>query len=114
MSRNPDYPVFMFRKAIHVGSRPFGQQSSDVYYSMIDDFMRSERETLEFLLEHYKVILKDKVYCVAGSQLKGTKLVTLTLVICSYMMLCNFRSLFMMASLILFAIIMEYLKCLRL
>lgn len=47
------------RKAIHVGNRPFGGQSSDVYYSMLDDFMRSERETLEFLLEHYKVLMYD-------------------------------------------------------
>jgi hypothetical protein len=34
---------------------PFGAQSSDVYYTMNDDFMRSERETIEFLLENYEV-----------------------------------------------------------
>ena len=43
------------RKAIHVGSLPFGAQSSAVYSSMNDDFMRSERETIEFLLEKYEV-----------------------------------------------------------
>merc|ERR1712018_1125374 len=47
------------RKAIHVGNRPFGQQSGDVYNSMLDDFMRSERDILEFLLEHYKVLIYD-------------------------------------------------------
>ena len=44
-----------FRKAIHVGDLPFGAQSGDVYYSMNDDFMQSERETIEFLLEKYPV-----------------------------------------------------------
>ena len=43
------------RRAIHVGDRPFGTQSGDVYNSMIDDFMRSERENVEFLLDRYKV-----------------------------------------------------------
>ena len=47
------------RLAIHVGDRPFGTQSGDVYNSMIDDFMRGERETLEFLLDNYRVILKN-------------------------------------------------------
>merc|ERR1712226_272130 len=47
------------RKAIHVGNRPFGQQSGDVYNSMIDDFMRSERDILEFLLDNYKVLIYD-------------------------------------------------------
>jgi len=47
------------RKAIHVGNRPFGQQSGDVYNSMLDDFMRSERDILEYLLEHYKVLIYD-------------------------------------------------------
>jgi hypothetical protein len=43
------------RKAIHVGTIPFGYQSGEVYYSMNNDFMRSERETIEFLLELYPV-----------------------------------------------------------
>ena len=43
------------RKAIHVGDVPFGAQSGDVYTSLIDDFMRSQRETVEFLLELYPV-----------------------------------------------------------
>lgn len=43
------------RKAIHVGDRPFGAQSGDVYTSMIDDFMRSERDNIEFLLDRYQV-----------------------------------------------------------
>jgi hypothetical protein len=47
--------LFLLRKAIHVGDLPFGAQSSDVYYTMNDDFMRSERETIEFLLENYEV-----------------------------------------------------------
>lgn len=46
------------RKAIHVGGRPFGTQSGDVYNSMIDDFMRSERANVEFLLDRYKVSAK--------------------------------------------------------
>lgn len=45
------------RKAIHVGDLPFGAQSGDVYYSMNDDFMQSERETIEFLLEKYPVLI---------------------------------------------------------
>merc|ERR1719216_780336 len=47
------------RKAIHVGNRPFGEQSGAVYNSMIPDFMRSEKETLEFLLDRYKVLIYD-------------------------------------------------------
>lgn len=43
------------RKAIHAGDRPFGSQSGAVYNSMLDDFMRPERETVEFLLNNYKV-----------------------------------------------------------
>ena len=43
------------RKAIHVGSRPFGKQSYAVYLKMVNDFMQSEREVLEFLLDHYRV-----------------------------------------------------------
>lgn len=42
---------------MHVGNRPFGSQSGDVYYSMNNDFMRSERETIEFLLELYPVMV---------------------------------------------------------
>ena len=43
------------REAIHVGDVSFGAQSDDVYNSLIDDFMRSQRETVEFLLELYPV-----------------------------------------------------------
>lgn len=43
------------RKAIHTGNLHFGEQSGQVYYSMLDVFMRSERETVEFLLERYPV-----------------------------------------------------------
>ena len=46
---------FYTREAIHTGNLAFGQQSGDVYYSMLDVFMRSERETVEFLLERYPV-----------------------------------------------------------
>ena len=45
------------REAIHTGNRPFGSQSGDVYYSMLDVFMASERETVEFLLERYPVLI---------------------------------------------------------
>ena len=44
------------RRAIHVGDVPFGAQSGVVYNSLIDDFFRSQRETVEFLLEYYPVI----------------------------------------------------------
>jgi len=47
------------RKAIHVGNRPFGSQSGAVYNSMRDDFMRSERDILEFLLDNYRVLIYD-------------------------------------------------------
>lgn len=45
------------RAAIHVGNVFFGQDSGSVYYSMLDVFMASERETVEFLLERYPVLL---------------------------------------------------------
>ena len=45
------------RAAIHTGNRPFGSQSGDVYYSMLDVFMASERKTVEFLLERYPVLI---------------------------------------------------------
>lgn len=52
-----NYEIFMqrpdVRKALHVGDRPFGVQN--VYGSMVNDFMRPERETIEFLLDRYKV-----------------------------------------------------------
>jgi len=47
------------RKAIHVGDRPFGVQSGDVYNNMLDDFMRPERENIEFLLNRYKTLIYD-------------------------------------------------------
>ena len=43
------------RKAIHVGERPFGAQGNAVYRAMIEDFMKPQREDVEFLLERYKV-----------------------------------------------------------
>ena len=45
------------RKAIHVGDRRFGYQN--VYQSMLDDFMRPERENVEFLFDRYKVLIYD-------------------------------------------------------
>ena len=45
------------RIATHVGWIPFGNDSNAVYYNLLDDQMRSERETLEFLLELYPVLL---------------------------------------------------------
>ena len=45
------------REAIHTGNLPFGSQSGEVYQSMLDVFMKSERETVEFLLERYPVSL---------------------------------------------------------
>ena len=45
------------RKAIHVGNRPFDKQSSNLSLSMNDDFMRSERDVLEFLLDNYRVLI---------------------------------------------------------
>ena len=54
-----NYEIFLrlpsTREAIHTGNLPFGSQSGDVYYSMLDVFMASERETVEFLLERYPV-----------------------------------------------------------
>ena len=47
------------RKSVHVGNRPFNYQSGDVYTSMIDDFMRSERDNVEFLLNNYRVKLPN-------------------------------------------------------
>lgn len=43
------------RLAVHAGSLPFGQQSGDVYTSMIPDFMRPQREDIEDLLEDIPV-----------------------------------------------------------
>ena len=50
------------RKAIHVGDVPFGGQSGDVYNSLIEDIMKSQRFNVEFLLEHYPVCTKLYVY----------------------------------------------------
>merc|ERR1712156_1037704 len=47
------------REAIHTGNLQFGSQSGQVYYSMLDVFMKSERETVEFLLERYPVLIYD-------------------------------------------------------
>ena len=49
------YSILYFREAIHTGNLQFGSQSGQVYYSMLDVFMKSERETVEFLLERYPV-----------------------------------------------------------
>ena len=44
------------RKAIHVGTRPFGFQSSLVFDSLIPkDFMKSGMDHVEFLLDLYPV-----------------------------------------------------------
>jgi len=45
------------RQAIHTGNLQFGAQSGQVYRSMLDVFMRSERGTYEFLLERYPVLI---------------------------------------------------------
>ena len=50
------------REAIHTGNLPFGSQSGEVYQSMLDVFMKSERETVEFLLERYPVSLISNLY----------------------------------------------------
>ncbi len=44
------------RMAAHVGDVPFGAQSGQVYNHLIGDFIRSERETVEALLEEYPVM----------------------------------------------------------
>jgi len=46
------------RKALHVGNLEY-PNSGNVYYSMIDDFMRTSQHDIEFLLEHYKVLIYD-------------------------------------------------------
>ncbi len=33
--------------------------SANVYFSMLDDFMRSSKEDIEFLLEQYKILIYD-------------------------------------------------------
>lgn len=45
------------RQAIHTGNLQFGSNSYNVYQSMLDVFMKSERETYEFLLERYPVLI---------------------------------------------------------
>ena len=45
------------RKAIHVGDLCFNCQSSDVYYAMLDDFMRSQRDDVEYLLDRYSTLI---------------------------------------------------------
>ncbi len=45
------------RLAMHTGDQPFGSQSGDVYFKMLDDFMRSQREDIEFLMEHYRTLI---------------------------------------------------------
>ena len=62
--RTPDeennYKDFMNKEstriAVHVGDIPFGIHSGQVYNNLINDIMRSERETVEFLLERYPVL----------------------------------------------------------
>ena len=44
------------RIAAHVGDIPFGKQSGEVYNKLIPDIMKSEKETVEFLLERYPVL----------------------------------------------------------
>ena len=48
----------LWREAIHVGNLEY-PNSGDVYYSMLDDFMRSSKEDIEFLLEQYKILIYD-------------------------------------------------------
>ncbi len=43
------------RAAIHVGDRPFGMQGGAVYSAMREEFMQSEQENIEFLLDNYRV-----------------------------------------------------------
>jgi len=57
-----DYETFCnlmsTRKALHVGNLEF-PNSGNVYRSMINDFMRSSQHDIEYLLEHYKVLIYD-------------------------------------------------------
>ena len=48
----------MWREAIHVGDLEY-PNSANVYFSMLDDFMRSSKEDIEFLLEQYKILIYD-------------------------------------------------------
>jgi len=45
------------RKAIHVGDLCFNCQSGAVYNSMLDDFMRSQRDDVEYLMDRYDVLI---------------------------------------------------------
>jgi len=57
-----DYETFCnlasTRKAIHVGNLEY-PNSGDVYFSMINDFMRSSQHDIEFLLERYRTLIYD-------------------------------------------------------
>ena len=57
-----NYAVYMqkdeTRKAVHVGDRPFGQQSGDVFTSMREDFMQYGQDKVEYLLDRYPVTYK--------------------------------------------------------
>jgi len=83
------------REAIHTGNLPFGSQSGDVYQSMLDVFMKSERETVEFLLERYPVSL-----IIGTTFLKSY--------IFNFSILITIRYSSIMAILISFAIILEF------
>ena len=43
------------RLAIHAGDGQFLDFNEDVYYAFSEDMMKSEKESLEFLLDHYWV-----------------------------------------------------------
>merc|ERR1719264_2420767 len=45
------------KSAIHVGDLCFNCQSGAVYNSMLDDFMRSQRDDVEYLLDRYSVLI---------------------------------------------------------
>ena len=45
------------RKAIHVGDLCFGCQSGDVYNSMINDLMQSQRDDVEYLMDRYSTLI---------------------------------------------------------
>ncbi len=61
------------RKAIHVGDRPFGATDDDVYWKMHDDFMLTQADDLEFLLDNYRSLLYNgnfDIICNLGGNLE--------------------------------------------
>lgn len=43
------------RKAIHVGSQSYRASSLKVYFALLSDNAKSQKDTVEFLLDHYPV-----------------------------------------------------------